>query len=99
MKKFIGIILVVIATSCSTEEVLTPGEIAGRELQTQAEKFRTREVWVYERSTSSSWVLIDSGEFRISGQFLIIRDSYYNLDRLQRFEFSVDSDFVQVYLM
>ncbi|WPP52996.1 hypothetical protein [Catalinimonas niigatensis] len=105
MHKIISMLFMLLLTSCA-EDVLTSGEIAGNELQSQADRLKIETVWVYEWSIHgngySQYSKVNEGSFSISGQFLKVNNSfggaYYNLDKLQSFTFDQDREIILIYL-
>ena len=99
MKKLISILSIIMFTSCTEDlQVLTPGEVVGRELQTQTEKLgiSTATVFVWR---NVEWETASEGDFSISGQFLVMGNSvYFDLTNLYEFSLDPDRDRVSIYL-
>ncbi len=99
MKNFLIITLVLMLTSCSEDDiVLNAGEIAANEIKTQTGDAQITKVDVYEYR-DATWYQIESEQvFGISGQFLVVGSSYYNLNNLERFDISGYAGILSIWL-
>ena len=97
MKRLVFVLLVFALASCAEEmEILTPGEINGREIQrlTSEARIETATIFFWREI---EWIQVNQGSFTISGQFLIIENTYYDLNTMHRFTILPSSERVSVY--
>ena len=92
----------IVLTSCA-EDIFTPGEIAGKEIKSQVDKHQIRKANVFEwrihSNGYSEWEkVVNENDFSIAGQYFVVGNSYYDLNKLYRFSVDDVNKIVSIYL-